>query len=163
MAQDTPGDELRLVDLIDDASVDLAFEASSKEEAIHRIVALVAASGAIVDEDVFTQAVLAREAEFTTGLGDGIAIPHGKSSAVARPAVAFGRSPHGVDWHSPDGTLATLVFLIAVPEAQAGDAHLRILAMLARKLVHEDFRARLIAAPDIPAVREVLAEVAIRY
>lgn len=161
MTEDGQHTELRLIDLIDDASIDLAFTAVGKDDAISKVVALLGASGALTDEVAFAAAVRAREAEFTTGLGDGIAIPHGKSNAVRRPAVAFARSVDGVDWQSPDGSLASLVFLIAVPEDQAGDAHLRILAMLARKLVHADFRARLTAAADAESVKEVLSEISI--
>lgn len=86
---------------------------------------------------------LAREAQGTTGLGEEIAIPHAKTDAVTAPLVGFARSADGIDWGSLDGTRTRLVFLIAVPEAAAGDEHLRILALLSRKLMDADFRARL--------------------
>jgi fructose PTS system EIIBC or EIIC component len=73
--------------------------------------------------------------------------------------VAFARSAEGVEWGSLDGTKARLVFMIAVPEAAAGDEHLRILALLSRKLTDPGFRERLTAAPDTRAVLGVLGEI----
>jgi PTS system fructose-specific IIC component len=78
---------------------------------------------------------------------------------VSAPVVGFARSAEGVEWGSLDGTKARLVFMISVPEAAAGDEHLRILALLSRKLMDPGFRERLIAAPDEGAVLEVLSEV----
>jgi PTS system fructose-specific IIC component len=92
---------------------------------------------------------LAREATVSTGLGDGIAIPHAKTDAVSEPVVVYARSREGIDWSSRDGKPATELFLIAVPEQAAGDAHLTILGALSRKLVNPQFRAELSAAgPD---------------
>ncbi|HEY9372451.1 PTS sugar transporter subunit IIA, partial [Streptomyces sp.] len=88
-----------------------------------------------------------------------IAIPHAKTDAVTAPVVGFARSAEGVEWGSLDGTKARLVFMISVPEAAAGDEHLRILALLSRKLMDPGFRERLIAATDEGAVLEVLSEV----
>src|SRR5699024_7928911 len=79
----------------------------------------------------------------TTGLGMGIAIPHGKSTTVKKPTVAFGIHPNGVDWQSLEGTKAQLIFMIAVREERAGDAHLNILQMLSRILMNESFRNEL--------------------
>ncbi|WP_394297214.1 fructose-specific PTS transporter subunit EIIC [Streptomyces rimosus] len=106
-----------------------------------------------------TRVALAREAQGTTGLGEEIAIPHAKTDAVTAPVVGFARSEEGIDWDSLDGTRARLVFMISVPEAAAGDEHLRILALLSRKLMDADFRARLQSAPDETAVLRVLSEV----
>ena len=132
-----------IADLLDERSIDLSLSAGSKDDAIERMIDLIGASGALTDRDLLIKAVRAREEVGTTGLGDGIAIPHGKCDGVDRPALAFARSDEGVKWGAPDGSLANLVFLIAVPEAAAGDEHLRILASLARSLVKADFRGRL--------------------
>ena len=148
-----------LLDILDVRSMDLDLAAPTKTEAVQQLVALMDRAGAVADSDLFTQAVLAREELSTTGLGDGIAIPHGKSDGVSRFAVAFARSNDGVPWGAGDGSPANLLFLIGVPESEAGDAHLRILAMLARKLVRADFRNALLHAPDVDAIREVLADV----
>ena len=144
-------------DLLDERSIDLSLSAGSKDDAIERMIDLIGASGALTDRDLLIKAVRAREEVGTTGLGDGIAIPHGKCDGVDRPALAFARSDEGVKWGAPDGSLANLVFLIAVPEAAAGNEHLRILASLARSLVKADFRGRLMAASNPQEVHEVLA------
>jgi len=146
-----------IADLLDERSIDLSLSSGDKDDAIERMVDLVDASGALLDRDVLIKAVRAREEAGTTGLGDGIAIPHGKCDGVDRPALAFVRSDEGVRWGAPDGSLASLVFLIAVPEAAAGNEHLRILASLARSLVKADFRNQLLAASTPQEVREVLA------
>jgi PTS system fructose-specific IIA component len=148
-----------LLDILDPASMDLDLTADTKADAVRQLVALMGKAGAVSDAQLLTDAVMAREELSTTGLGDGIAIPHGKSDGVSRPAVAFARSTSGVPWGASDGSPANLMFLIGVPEAEAGDAHLRILAMLARKLVRADFRKGLLEAADADAVREVLAAV----
>lgn len=146
-----------IADLLDERSIDLSLSSGDKDDAIERMVDLVDASGALLDRDVLIKAVRAREEAGTTGLGDGIAIPHGKCDGVDRPVLAFARSDEGVRWGAPDGSLASLVFLIAVPEAAAGNEHLRILASLARSLVKADFRNQLLAASTPQEVREVLA------
>ncbi|MFG2227995.1 fructose-specific PTS transporter subunit EIIC [Streptomyces sp. NPDC048644] len=133
--------------------------ADGKEAAIREMAELAAAGGKVADVGELVRVALAREAQGTTGLGEEIAIPHAKTDAVTAPVVGFARSADGIDWGSPDGTLAKLVFLIAVPEAAAGDEHLRILALLSRKLMDADFRVRLGSAPDEAAVLAVLSEI----
>ncbi|MFE3195830.1 fructose-specific PTS transporter subunit EIIC [Nocardia sp. NPDC059240] len=132
---------------------------TDKQAAIREMVALVARSGKVTDPDELLAAALRREEEGVTGLGDEIAIPHAKTDAVTSPVVAFARAPLGIDWDSPDGNAAKLIFMIAVPTAAAGDEHLRILALLARKLMDPAFRERLLAAPDRPAILEILGEI----
>ncbi|MBO0651689.1 PTS sugar transporter subunit IIA [Streptomyces triculaminicus] len=133
--------------------------AGRKDEAIREMAELLAASGKVTDVDALVGAVLARERLGTTGLGEEIAIPHAKTDAVTEPVVAFARSAEGIEWGALDGTRARLVFMIAVPEAAAGEEHLRILALLARKLLDADFRGRLLAAPDVASALRVLEEV----
>ena len=147
----------RLLDLLDIRSMDLDFTAASADQAIDKMVSLQDEAGAVADVDIIAAAVKAREATSSTGLGDGIAIPHGKSDGVARPAVAFARSGGAVDWN---GAPTRLIFLIGVPAAQAGDEHLRILAMLARRLVRPAFRESLLNARGADEVRAILSEVA---
>lgn len=87
-----------IADLLDERSIDLSLSSGDKDDAIERMVDLVDASGALLDRDVLIKAVRAREEAGTTGLGDGIAIPHGKCDGVDRPALAFARSDEGVRW-----------------------------------------------------------------
>ncbi|MFD4871462.1 fructose-specific PTS transporter subunit EIIC [Streptomyces sp. NPDC058412] len=131
----------------------------SKEAAIREMAEMLAATGHVRDVDELVRVALAREAQGTTGLGESIAIPHAKTDAVTRPTVGFARSHEGIEWGAPDGTKARLVFMIAVPEASAGDEHLRILALLSRKLMDTGFRERLRTAPDEPAILHVLREI----
>ncbi|MER6320227.1 fructose-specific PTS transporter subunit EIIC [Streptomyces sp. NPDC001581] len=131
----------------------------SKEAVIREMAEMLAATGHVRDVDELVRVALAREAQGATGLGESIAIPHAKTDAVTRPTVGFARSHEGIEWGAPDGTKARLVFMIAVPEASAGDEHLRILALLSRKLMDTGFRERLRTAPDEPAILHVLREI----
>ncbi|WP_435243516.1 fructose-specific PTS transporter subunit EIIC [Streptomyces cucumeris] len=133
--------------------------AGGKDAAIRAMAALLTGTGQVTDADGLVTAALAREEQGTTGLGEEIAIPHAKTDAVTAPLVGFARSEEGVEWGAPDGTKARLIFMIAVPEAAAGDEHLRILALLSRKLMSPEFRERLLTAPDKPSILEVLGEI----
>ncbi|MGY0486180.1 fructose-specific PTS transporter subunit EIIC [Streptomyces sp. WG-D5] len=140
-------------------TVKVRLGAQDKEAAIREMAGLAARTGKVADEEELVRTALRREEQGTTGLGEEIAIPHAKTDAVTAPVVGFARSDEGIEWGSLDGTKAKLVFMISVPEAAAGDEHLRILALLSRKLMDTDFRARLQAAPDEAAILRVLAEV----
>jgi PTS system fructose-specific IIC component len=140
-------------------TVKVRLDAQDKEAAIREMAALLALSGKVADEDELVRTAQQREEQGTTGLGEEIAVPHAKTDAVTSPVVGFARSGHGIEWGSMDGTKARLVFMIAVPEAAAGDEHLRILALLSRKLVDAGFRERLMAAGDEQAVLGVLGEI----
>ncbi|GEC10116.1 hypothetical protein SSP24_77710 [Streptomyces spinoverrucosus] len=140
-------------------TVQVGLGAGDKDAAIREMAGLLARSGKVADPDELVRTALRREEQGTTGLGEEIAIPHAKTDAVTAPVVGFARSDEGVEWGSLDGTKARLVFMIAVPEVAAGDEHLRILALLSRKLMDAGFRERLLAAPDEGAVLGVLREV----
>ena len=112
------------------------------------------AAGRVTDADGFAADVKAREAQMATGMPGGIGLPHARSQFVTVPSLALGKVPAGVDFGAPDGP-ATLVFLIAAPAS--GDAdHLKILAALARRLVHPEFRQSLIDAPDAATVADII-------
>ncbi|MEU5579913.1 PTS fructose transporter subunit IIABC [Streptomyces huasconensis] len=140
-------------------TVKVQLAARDKEDAIREMAALLAATGKVDDVEELVRTALRREEQGTTGLGEEIAIPHAKTDAVSAPVVGFARSAEGIEWGSLDGTKAKLIFMISVPEAAAGDEHLRILALLSRKLMDTGFRERLEAAPDDAAVLDVLREV----
>ncbi|WP_413809122.1 fructose-specific PTS transporter subunit EIIC [Streptomyces sp. OE57] len=133
--------------------------ADGKDAAIREMAELLGATGKVADAEELVRAAFAREDQGTTGLGEEIAIPHAKTDAVTAPVVGFARSPEGIEWGAPDGTKARLVFMIAVPEADAGDEHLRILALLSRKLMAEEFRERLLGAADVEGILGVLGEI----
>ncbi|WP_435283142.1 fructose-specific PTS transporter subunit EIIC [Streptomyces koelreuteriae] len=142
-----------------DRTVKVSLDAGDKEAAVREMAELLARTGKVADLDELVACALRREEQGTTGLGEEIAIPHAKTDAVTEPVVGFARSAQGVEWGSLDGTKARLVFMIAVPEAAAGDEHLRILALLSRKLMDAGFRERLLAASDEAALLGVLSEV----
>lgn len=122
-------------------------KATDKMGAIEELIALLSADGKITDPEIFKQAVLKREEEFSTGIGMGIAIPHGKSDAVLEPAMVFGKSATGVDYESMDDKPAHLFFLIAVP-LESSDLHLRALSEISRNLMHADVREKLMKAEN---------------
>lgn len=140
-------------------TVKVALAARDKEAAVREMAELLARTGKVADVDELVATALRREEQGSTGLGEEIAVPHAKTDAVTAPVVGFARSVEGVEWGSPDGTKARLIFMISVPEAAAGDEHLRILALLSRKLTDPGFRERLIGAPDERAIIEVLSEI----
>jgi PTS system fructose-specific IIC component len=140
-------------------TVKVRLDSGDKESAIREMAGLLAATGKVTDVEELVAAALRREEQGTTGLGEEIAIPHAKTDAVTAPVVGFARSAEGVEWGSLDGTKAKLVFMISVPEAAAGDEHLRILALLSRKLMDTGFRERLMTASDEAAVLDVLREI----
>jgi PTS system fructose-specific IIC component len=127
-------------------TVGVELTATERDAAIAELVDIAARTGKVNDPAAVVASALAREATVSTGLGDGIAIPHAKTDAVAEPVVVYARSRAGIDWGSRDGKPATELFLIAVPEQAAGDAHLTILGALSRKLVNAQFRSELSTA-----------------
>ncbi|MER8048174.1 fructose-specific PTS transporter subunit EIIC [Streptomyces sp. NPDC094032] len=140
-------------------TVKVRLDADHKDAAIREMAGLLASTGKVADLDGLVATAFAREDQGTTGLGEQIAIPHAKTDAVTAPIVGFARSPEGVEWGSLDGTKARLIFMIAVPEAAAGDEHLRILALLSRKLMDAHFRERLLEAPDEAGILRLLGEI----
>lgn len=145
-----------VMDYLSAETVLLDLGTGSRDEVIRKLAETGTVTGQIDDVDAVVAQALNREAEGTTGIGDGIAIPHAKTAGASRPMLAVGRSVDGVDWSSMDGAPASLIFLIAVPEREAGDEHLRILAALSRALINEQFRQALRQAATEDEVIEVL-------
>ena len=129
---------MRITDLLDVRSVSLDAAPKSKQEAIDAAVALLVKSGKINDEEAYKRQVYAREEESTTGIGEGIAIPHGKCDAVDRPGLAAMVIREGVDFDSLDGAPVTLLFLIAAPNTE-DNVHLDVLSKLSMMLMDETF------------------------
>jgi PTS system nitrogen regulatory IIA component len=129
--------------------------ATTKQEAIEEMVAKLDQAGLLNDKITYLQAVLHREAEYSTGIGMGVAIPHGKSGGVTTPGLVFARSQAGVDFDSMDDLPTFLFFLIAVPEESA-DTHLKVLSSLSRKLMHQDVRDALMKADSYDAIIQIL-------
>ncbi|AWI04604.1 PTS sugar transporter subunit IIA [Clostridium drakei] len=120
-------------------------KATNKGEVIKELIEILYEDEKITDKEKFRQAVLKREEEFSTGIGMGIAIPHGKSDTVKEASITFGRSNKGIDYESMDDKPAYLYFLISVPE-ESSDIHLRALSEISRKLMHTEIREKLFKA-----------------
>ncbi|MGR8822217.1 PTS fructose transporter subunit IIABC [Leuconostoc citreum] len=120
----------------------LDLKAKTKQAAFEEMINRLYEAGRITDKKVFLEGILARESQTTTGLGDGIAMPHAKNSAVKMPTVAFARSTAGVDYQATDGQPVHLLFMIAVP-ANASNTHLEALASLSRYLLQDGFMDKL--------------------
>ena len=136
---------MRITDLLKPEGIRIGGAPATKDEAIDQLVDLMAAEGNVRDRAGYAAAVRAREAEFSTGLGEGIAIPHAKTAAVSAPGLAAMTVPAGVDYDSADGEPATLLFLIAAPEGEA-NTHLEVLSRLSTLLLDADFCAALRSA-----------------
>ena len=136
---------MRITDLLTAKSIKLGAKVSGKQDAIDPMVDLMAASGKITDKKEYKDGVLAREAEGTTGIGEGIAIPHSKNAAVKEAGLAAMVVPGGVDYDALDGKSVNLLFMIAAPEG-GENVHLEALARLSTLLMDEDFRKDLLAA-----------------
>lgn len=136
---------MRITDLLKKQGIALDVKVSSKDEAIDKLVNLMDASGNLNDKKEYKNKVLERESLSTTGIGDGIAIPHAKTKAVKNPGLSSMVVKDGVDYDSLDGAPAKLFFMIAAPES-ANNLHLEVLARLSTILMDESFRESLINA-----------------
>ena len=137
-----------ITDLLDKKSIDLNGTPGSKSEAIDQVVDLMLKSGKIRDKDAYRKEVYRREEESTTGIGEGIAIPHGKCDAVIKPGLAAMVVKDGVDYDSLDGEPVNLIFLIAAPITK-DNVHLDVLSKLSRLLMDEQFSEDLKNAKDV--------------
>uniref|UniRef100_UPI00359F2BEF fructose PTS transporter subunit IIA n=1 Tax=Weissella soli TaxID=155866 RepID=UPI00359F2BEF len=147
---------MNIQDLLAPEVMILDLQATTKRAALKEIIASLYNAGKIRDEQEFLEGILAREAQTTTGLGEGIAMPHSKNAAVITPTIAFARSGKGVDYDSLDGQPVELFFMIAVP-TDANDTHLQALANLSRYLLQDGFMAKLKTAPTSQAVWDLFA------
>ena len=141
--------------LIKDAMI-MDLQATDKKGAIDEMVQKMYDVGRISDIQTYKEGILAREAQTSTGLGDGIAMPHAKNKAVKEATVLFAKSTKGVDYASLDGQPTYLFFMIAAPEG-ANDTHLQALAALSRLLIDADFVARLKSATTPDEVQQLFA------
>lgn len=133
---------MRITDLLDIRSVKLDGTPKSKQEALDEMVSLMVKSGKINNAEEYRKQVYAREEESTTGIGEGIAIPHGRGESVGRPGLAAMLVKDGVDFDSLDDEPVTLIFLIAAPNTK-DNVHLDVLSKLSMMLMDEEFTANL--------------------
>lgn len=148
---------MKIRDLLAVESIELHGKATSKKDALDKMVDLMAKSGKINDVEVYRKGVYAREEESTTGVGEGIAIPHCKSDSVSRPGLAAMVVPEGVEFDSLDGEKVNLIFLIAAPNTK-DNVHLDVLSKLSVLLMDEDFTRGLREAKTIEEFLGVIDE-----
>lgn len=148
---------MKITQLLTEETIILNLDATSKLQVLEELTGQLEQAGKLVDRQAFLKDILTRENQSTTGIGEGIAIPHAKSVAVDAPAIAFGRSEHGLDYESLDGQPAHLFFMIAATEG-ANDDHLEALSRLATFLMDEKFRSRILAASSKQQVLQAITD-----
>ncbi|MBU3157199.1 PTS fructose transporter subunit IIABC [Clostridium estertheticum] len=134
---------MKITELLKKNTIILDLKSNSKADVIDELVNKLDSAGILNDKEEYKKAILKREADFSTGIGEGIAIPHAKVAAVKTPALAFGRSTDGIDFDSLDDAPANIFFMIAATEG-ANNTHLETLSRLSTLLMNEDFKKKLL-------------------
>lgn len=148
---------MKIIDLLDDRSIFLDGRVADKKAALDQMVELMDASGKLRDKETYRQGVYAREQEGSTGIGEGIAIPHCKSDAVIKPGLAAMVVKDGVEFESLDGQPAHLFFLIAAPNTE-DNVHLDVLSRLSVLLMDEDFTNKLRQATSVSEFKQIIED-----
>lgn len=146
---------MKIKDLLKKELMIMDLKATSKLEAINEMVKKLKDEGIISDEEMFKDFILKREEKGTTGLGDGIAMPHAKTTAVKIPAVLFAKSKNGVDYEALDGEPVHIFFMIAATEG-AHDSHIETLAKLSKMLINDEFVKELMTCENPDRVHELV-------
>ncbi|EUJ26585.1 PTS sugar transporter subunit IIA, partial [Listeria grayi] len=129
---------MKITELLSKETMILSLQATTKEAVIDELISSLERNGKINDPKLFKEEIMKREAQSSTGIGEGIAMPHAKTKAVNVPTVVFAKSEQGIDYESLDGQPAELFFMIAATDG-ANETHLETLAALSRLLVNPDF------------------------
>jgi PTS system nitrogen regulatory IIA component len=155
---------MKIVELIRREMIVPTLEAREKRAILEELAAHVAAHvpGARIDRATLSRVLIDREQLASTAIGEGVAIPHGKLSAVTEIVACLGRAQGGVDFESMDGQPTYLFFVLVAPENSTG-AHLKALARISRVFKDAEFRRRLLDAPDADAMYQVIAEEDAKY
>lgn len=148
---------LQLVDLLTIDRIRVPLEGGTKDELLRELVAVVAAEDGIADMETVLQAVRDRESILSTGIGRGVAIPHGKSQAVPELRMAAGRTAKPIDFDALDGEPVELLFLLVGPETAAGP-HIKALSRISRLVRRDDVRARLVRSASAEEFLDALRE-----
>lgn len=146
---------MKMTDVLREELMILSPEATTKEAILDEMVRKLVDTGAVDDFDTFREAIAEREKSMSTGLGDGIAMPHAKNKAVKQTSVVFAKHPTGIDFDSLDGQPARLFFMIAAKDS-ANETHLSILSNLSKLLMNNDFIQALDAANTPQSVTAVI-------
>lgn len=149
---------MKITELVTSQTIVFDLKSKNQSDLINELTSKLVKNGNVSNHKQFAEEIIKREELSTTAFGGGIAIPHAKCDAVNIPAVCFGKSVDGVDYNAMDGNKVNLFFMIAAP-SEGGDLHLKTLAKLARKLVHEEFKARLLNANNKDELLNILSEI----
>ena len=136
---------MKLSEIIEEVNIIPELKANDKKGVLEELSEVISDHEPSIEKGVLVNVLVERERLGSTGIGDGVAIPHGKLNSVAHPIVSFGRSKEGLDFDSIDGQPTYLFFLLIAPEDSSG-IHLQVLAKIAKILKSSDFREKLIAA-----------------
>lgn len=146
---------MSLLDILSEESTIVDLQGETKEDIIRELVDVVPMGHVVTDKEKVLMAVLEREKIMSTGIGDGIAIPHGKSDAASQLAAALGTQRRGVDFEALDGEPAFVFFLLVSP-AKVSGSHIKALARISRLLKNDDFKKKLSAATTPAEVLSVI-------
>jgi len=146
---------MSLLDILSEESTIVDLQGETKEDIIRELVDVLPMGDVVTDKEKVLMAVLEREKIMSTGIGDGIAIPHGKSDAVSQLAAALGTQRRGVDFEALDGEPAFVFFLLVSP-AKVSGPHIKALARISRLLKNDDFKKKLSAATTPAEVLSVI-------
>ncbi len=146
---------MKLSEIIEPDRIIPELKASDKKGVLEELAELVAARNPSIDKDALVKVLLEREKLGSTGIGDGVAIPHGKLNGVSEPIISFGRSTKGLDFDSMDEQPVYIFFLLIAPENSAG-IHLKVLAKIAKLLKNSSFRKRLMEAKTREELYEII-------
>ena len=146
---------MTLLEILSPAAIVVDLQGETKEEIIAELSNLLSESDAIENSEDIFQAVIEREKIMSTGIGDGVAIPHGKTDSVDRLVAALGTQRRGVDFEALDGEPAYVFFLLVSPTKVSGP-HIKALARISRYLKNEEFKKRLIAAPSADDIISII-------
>ncbi|MGM9904453.1 hypothetical protein A5844_000754 [Enterococcus sp. 10A9_DIV0425] len=149
---------MNIATLLPPNHVFLDMEVADKEEVIRQLASVLTTDEIVQNEEEYIQSVLARETHSTTGIGNNIAIPHGKSQAVKQSAIIFARLREPIDWQALDDEPVSVVILLAIPESHKGDDHLRILSKIAMKLIDDEITEKLKTELDRQCIIQLLSE-----
>jgi fructose-specific phosphotransferase system IIA component len=148
---------MRLTEILKPQNIKVPVEAKTKTEAIGELVNLLAANGEVTDAKKVLDAVLERESTRTTGIGNGLAIPHGKCNGTDHLVMAIGRPATPIDFQAIDGRPVTLIWLLSSPPDKTGP-HIHALARISRLMTIEKFRQTLLAAQTAQELYDAIVQ-----
>lgn len=144
--------------IIDESRIDLALDAANKEEALDALADMLIKSGVLSSKEGFIKDVYLREAEGQTGIGGGIAIPHGKSKSVLKTSLAIGRTKKPIAWESLDDEPIQCIILFAVRDVDSTTVHVRLLGEVAGKLADEEIVEKLLTSKKAEEIISIFSQ-----